>query len=266
MLATAMAAGEAEWILPTVSQLAEQNLAPALQEAAPVVWATWEDEPDELRRRYAWNRTLRKEGSRTLQVTEHLHVVDLAGFGPLWAPLGEGSTHVATKAGLTAAGGRLRRICQTAGARLLVVDPLAAAYASDENNRGLVRSFMSDWDGWSRATGCATLMIAHPPKGSSKEDAATYSGSTDWEAASRTAWYLGEDTQNLDKKAKAAGATPETALYLGVTKANYAALPPRIWLRKKKGLYLQALRPGWAKDDSAHDGGAVQQEEYTDGA
>ena len=248
MLATAMAAGEPKWLIPFDDQLANEGegLAPCLQADGDVVWATWEDEPAELRRRYEWNRQMREEYSFTLQVTspKRLVVVDLAGFGPLWAP-GEGS-HVSARASLTATGTRLRSICKRVKARLLVIDPLAAAYASDENNRGLVRSYMSDWDRWSRATGCATLMIAHPPKGRSGEDNATYSGSTDWEAAARTAWHLGEEKEKVDGKETH---EPEKCLSLNVTKANYAARPPRIWLRKEKGLYLQRLSPTWWKGD-----------------
>ena len=89
-------------------------------------------------------------------------------------------------------------------------------------------------------------MIAHPPKGRSGEDSATYSGSTDWEAAARTAWYLGEAEEKVDGKENH---EPEKCLFLSVTKANYAARPPRIWLRKEKGLYLQRLSPTWWKGD-----------------
>ena len=59
-----------------------------------------------------------------------------------------GTAHVQTVAELTAAGRRLRRLCERVGARLLVVDPLAAAYGSDENTRGLVRQYMASWDAW----------------------------------------------------------------------------------------------------------------------
>ena len=112
----AMAAGEPEWLIPYDSQLAtEKTLAPQLQEGGTVFWATWEDEPAELRRRYEWNRQLRNEQNRTLQVPVHqqLHVVDLAGYGPLWAP-GE-EAHVSARAGLTATGTRLRSLCERGG-------------------------------------------------------------------------------------------------------------------------------------------------------
>ena len=87
---------------------------------------------------------------------------------------------------LTLAGEWTRHYCETHKVRLLVVDPLAAAYACNENDRGLVRAFMANWDGWARNTGCAVLIISHPPK-----SASDYSGSTDWHAAARAVWTLG---------------------------------------------------------------------------
>ena len=60
--------------------------------------------------------------------------------------------HISTMAELTVTGERVRRLCEQEDARLLVLDPLAAAYAADENARGLVRAFVSHWDAWGRPT------------------------------------------------------------------------------------------------------------------
>ena len=35
---------------------------------------------------------------------------------------------------------------------------------SNENDRGMVRKFMSSWDAWARKTGCTVLIISHPAK------------------------------------------------------------------------------------------------------
>ena len=88
--------------------------------------------------------------------------VDMADNGPLWAPLRSG--HVSSIASLTTAGEKLRKYAESVEARLLVIDPLAAAYAGDENVRGLVRAFLSSWDAWGRRTGCAVLFVGHTPK------------------------------------------------------------------------------------------------------
>ena len=87
---------------------------------------------------------------------------------------------------LTVTGERLRRLCEQENARLLVLDPLAAAYAADENARGLVRAFVSHWDAWGQANDCAVLILAHPPKSAGM----SYAGSTDWQGAARALWTL----------------------------------------------------------------------------
>ena len=152
--------------------------------AVPVVIASWEDEAAEVHRR------LIAQPVPVPELADRLHYIDAAEWGPLWAPVG--TAHVQTVAELTAAGRRLRRLCERVGARLLVVDPLAAAYGSDENVRGLVRQYMASWDAWGRAQRCAVLMIAHPPKATAGNGAGDgwWSGSTDWPAAARSAWAL----------------------------------------------------------------------------
>ena len=138
----------------------------------PVVWCTWEDEHEEVDRR------LGPEGRAAVGAS--LHVVDLAERGPLWAPAGS-SGHVSTMAEITPVGMAVRQLCEEQEAALLILDPLAASFASNENDRGLVRRFVSDWDGWARDAKTTVLAIAHPPK----DQNAGYSGSTDWQAASR---------------------------------------------------------------------------------
>ena len=242
MLAAAIAAGRDRWIHAET----EDERAPRYPAgAAPVVWATWEDEPAEL-----WRRLERIQNATggPLEVADRLKVVDLARYGPLW----ESGGHIAAKARLTGAGAALRALCESDNARLLVIDPLAAAYAGDENARGLVRAYMSDWDGWGREAGCAVMMIAHPPK-SAHETGVTYSGSTDWEAAARTAWFIGQadESEGWSQKTKAAkvaaGVKPGRALYLEVTKSNYGPAPRRVWLDKDSdGLPHEVRPPTWS--------------------
>ena len=114
-------------------------------------------------------------------------------------------------------------------AGLLIVDPLAAAYACNENDRGLVRAFMASWDAWARDTGCTVLLIAHPPK----TDAA-YSGSTDWHAAARAVWTLRlYDTGTGDATGKGGGKRePATAPRLQCLKSSYGLPPEPQWLER----------------------------------
>ena len=79
----------------------------------------------------------------------------------------------------------MRKVAEDHGARLVVIDSLAASYASNENERGSVHEFLRSWDEWGRARDCATLFIAHTNK------AGDFSGSTAWHNAVRTRWHLG---------------------------------------------------------------------------
>ena len=130
---------------------------------SPVVYASWEDELDEFRRRLS-----ELSGAPAPWVTperlSRLHFADMAGHGPLWAPRADGSRHTDTVGETTAAGHELRRRCEEVRARLLIADPSAAAYGSNENNRALVRAFVSDFDAWARDNNCAVLILSHPPK------------------------------------------------------------------------------------------------------
>ena len=155
----------------------------------PVVFATWEDSRDDIRLRLCdWPAAQTGNRSDTLPALlgDRLTVMDCARSGPAWAPGPDGSRHTSTMGELTATGAAIRTEAEERKAQLLVLDPLAAAFACNENDRGIVRAFMSDWDGWARAISCTVLLIAHPPK-----SGADYSGSTDWHAASRAVWTLG---------------------------------------------------------------------------
>lgn len=185
MLAAAMARRDgAEWLA------GGPELAPGA--GGPVVFASWEDSRDDIRLRLCDWPAARPEPEETYRNTfprllgDRLAVMDCARAGPAWAPEATGSRHTSTMGTLTPTGAAIRAEAERREARLLVLDPLAGAFACNENDRGIVRAFMADWDGWARATGCTVLLIAHPPK-----SGADYSGSTDWHAAARAVWTLG---------------------------------------------------------------------------
>ena len=193
---------------------------------APVVYASWEDEEDEFARRLS-----QMSGSATPWITPDrlgdLHVINLARLGSLWAPIQ--GRHISTLAELTEVGQLLRRKVEELGARMLIVDPLAAAYAGDENSRGLVRAFVADWDGWGQDFGCAMLIVAHPPK-----SGADYAGSTDWEGAVRSMWTMREEPWGARPEANGNGRsrvddTRPLAWRLDLPKRNYS--PPQAPLK-----------------------------------
>ena len=109
---------------------------PDLVDSGPAVIATWEDEPDEVARRL---RGMVETQDRLEALKDRLHVLDFAGKGAFWQPVEGGSRHTSTMGDLTPAGAWTRTYCETHKARLLVVDPLAAAYACKDQRAYLNR-------------------------------------------------------------------------------------------------------------------------------
>ena len=216
-LAAGVASGgdDGEWISSPGRMMRLGNTVPT--DGANAVFASWEDEPEEFHRRLH-----QISGSAAPWVKperlEKLRIVNLVGEGPVWAP--PQGRHISTMAELTVTGERLRRLCEQENARLLVLDPLAAAYAADENARGLVRAFVSHWDAWGQANNCAVLILAHPPKSAGM----SYAGSTDWQGAARALWTLQAE---IDKSPEP---TPRT-WKLEFVKGNYGPKPEGLRLR-----------------------------------
>ena len=158
---------------------------------------------------------------------------------------------------LTRAGAQLRAYCELHKARLLIIDPLAAAYACNENDRGLVRAFMASWDAWARGIGCTVLLVAHPPKSN-----ASYSGSTDWHAAARAVWTLDvQETGTGETKGssgKSKKTEPAPAPCLKCLKQSYGRTPDALWLESDGGPWRVSQNPRttankWAVRISPHD-------------
>lgn len=211
MLAYAVAAGGERWF-PNGPALADEA------RRQHVVFASYEDEPDEIMRRLTDAPEAAPPANAAeavgQAVGDRLHALDLAGFGPLWAPpLG---TAYAARAGLTPAGRSVRSYCEDAGARLLILDSLAAVFAGNENDRAAVREFLSSWDAWSRRHDCAVLIVAHPSRTGGAKDGDGTSGSTDWHNGARSRWYF--EPEEADK-----GERPSGRMVLRRMKGNYAS-------------------------------------------
>ena len=227
-LASGIASAEPDWLGGITTAEGSKRRLLHIDAPANVVIATWEDDLDEFDRRLA-----------ALQMHEatdgRIKFADMADHGPLWAPLRNG--HVSSIASLTMAGEKLRDYAESVEARLLVIDPLAAAYAGDENVRGLVRAFLSSWDAWGRRNGCAVLFVGHTPKAASRT-----SGSTDWRNAVRNLWSM---EYKFPPKAGAAEMSEENAvLILACEKRNYGAKPPIIYLDREGGVLTERQGPG----------------------
>ena len=216
-LASAMAAGERCW-------LGTQKDAPFIRGgSASVVFATYEDEPEEAWRRLEAIQTVMGPRPPNGRFT----LVDLAGEPPLWGPP-SASTHPNAPPELTGKGRQVRGECEKQEARLLIIDPLAAAFAANENDRTVVRSFIGSWDKWGRENDCAVLVIAHPPKEKPGERR-IYSGSTDWLGGPRSLLVLDSQTE------KATATEPaKSAPFMRVAKVNYGSEGAVIWLTEEK--------------------------------
>ena len=217
--------GEDGWIDAHLDTL---RLGEAVEsEGSPVVFASWEDEDEEYDRRISQIASHPKNIDWiSPKSVKKLMYVDMAGEGPLWAPGGGGSGHISTLATLTPAGARIRALAERVHAKILILDPLAAVYAGDENARGLVRAFISDWDAWGRANDCAVFLIAHPPKyAQDNDDEDFYSGNTDWHSAVRSLWTLRKQKVGEKPKGKRATDNRREAWKLSLAKGNYGEEP-----------------------------------------
>ena len=208
---------------------AAKGKAPRLcGEAGVVVFVTWEDEGAEVLRRLSWLPETTNGSVRDV-VENRLHIVDLAGRGALWGPADSG--HRDTVATLTATGAAVEAYVRKVQPRLIVIDPVAAAYGGNENDRGAVRAWLSHLNALAAETGAAVLLVAHPPKG---RDADHYSGSTDWHNGVRALWTLGPAAvpRYVGKpNGKGEPKNAAEAQCLTLEKANYARPGRRAWLR-----------------------------------
>ena len=205
------------------------RLGNAVRTGLPVVFCSWEDEEEEFGRRLIGIRHPKHAYWVTPERTSEFYFTYLAGRGPLWSP--EEGRHTSTLSRLTPAGEATRRTAEQVGARLLILDPLAAVYAANESDRGLVRSFVADWDAWAQQAGCAVLLLAHPNKDGIQ------SGSTDWRGACRSVWELSQE--EFTKTPRENRDARDLGWKLRLGKGNYSP-------------YDTALHLKWDSDQGTH--------------
>ena len=196
-----------------------------------VVFATYEDEPAEIKRRLQTLASGMDWIADSMEmIKQHLHIVDMRGIGSVWGP-GMGK-HIALTGDWLTAGEDLRAICEEKKARLLVMDPLSGAFGGNENDRTAVYDFVSSFRGWGDVAKCGLLVIGHLPKGAEGR-AAGFSGSTAWEASARSMWKLSKKVEKPKKDKKDEKDEEEKAYWvLEHTKGNYVALQPEVFLVK----------------------------------
>ena len=214
-------------------------------EPKSIIFATYEDEPEEIKRRIQALASGMNWIAESLEtIKQHLHIVDMRGIGSVWGP-GMGK-HIANTGDLLAAGEAIRAICEERNAKLLVMDPLSGAFGGNENDRTAVYDFVSSFRGWGDAAKCAMLVIGHLPKGAEGR-ASGFSGSTAWEASARSMWMLSKQNEGDSKN-------PEEYWALLHTKSNYAPL------QNEKPLIKS--RYGWWQEASDRDQAANAYKDY----
>ena len=211
-----------------------------INRSGKVIYACWE-----TRRAAFWHRaeavSSRQGGEGHVQEgVPDIAYVDMKRMGALWG-VAQGE-HVARRGDWLPAADWLLAQAVEVEADLLILDPLAGVYMQSENDRGLVRAFLSSLDAWCEENRCAVLLIAHPPKSGQH----AYAGSTDWHAGVQCLWEL-KTAQEL-KKPEGGGRKElgdklaengQPVLQLSVEKLNEDLRPQAIELVYHSGRYVE---------------------------
>ncbi|MYH19503.1 MAG: AAA family ATPase [Gemmatimonadetes bacterium] len=228
--------GKSRVALQTAVQLALGGGRPVFGDIAPLfvttkqvrtLYLSWEDDAEEYHRRLASQikpETPPTEATaKTLDIiNDCIRFVDLRERGPLWAPWAGGSKHTDTICEKTPLFDYVAEAATEHKAKLIVVDTVAAAFQGNENNRALVRQFVTALSVLSNQLDASVLLISHPSKSSD------VSGSTDWENGCRAVW-------NLERK--------DDVLQLIHRKANHAPIQNDVYLAAEHYPYHAIEKP-----------------------
>ena len=197
--------------------------------ASVIVYATWEDSPEQIQGRLYWLEQAGKDGNGA-----NFKIADMRAKGHLWAA----SERYAVP-GLTPAGKALRLACERYEARLLVIDTLGVANGASEIDRAQVGAFFADWAAWADERDCTVLLIAHPPK----TVGVTYSGSTGILGGVRAMWNIESvksgcrDDCDGPRNCKC---EPAYAYRLVNAKQNYGESTGSVWLTNRRGVWIES--------------------------
>ena len=235
-LAVAVATGASGFIAPSGKRRPVNCHAPEVLAGlpAPVVFAAWETRRLAFANRLAALCGQGPERAADMEALEgRLHYVNMRPAGGLWGAAH--GAHTSTAGGWLPGGDALRAYAERAAARLLIIDPLAAAFVANENDRALVRAFLSALDQWAEDMGCAVLIISHPPKSDSAQ-----SGSTDWRNGVQAVWEL--TTADKDD--------PDGLRRLKVDKLNEGPIPAAVRVDYEGGWFVEVNDTTKASQDN----------------
>jgi len=178
---------------------------------APVVYASAEDAA------WAIKRSARRMASRRGDgdLPRHLHHVDLCGC-VLFAPAGTAYNEPPT---VTADWRALWNYVAAVKARLVVIDPVMAVYAGNENRAVEVRMFVSALVKAAREHNCGVLLLAHSTKAARGRDADPFDAGHVAGSASWTDGVRGALTMDWPRDDDEVGGDDDRVLR--VLKANY---------------------------------------------
>ena len=123
-----------------------------------------------------------------MELDAKLYIVDGTEYPELFCADNRGAGET------TATHFELRKLVQSEGVGLVVVDNASDAYGGDEINRRQVRAFMRALVEVARLTNCAVMLLAHVDKNTSRnrkaEGGEGYSGSTAWHNSARSRLFM----------------------------------------------------------------------------
>lgn len=126
------------------------------------------------------------------------------------------------------------------GARLVVIDTAADAFAGNENIRPQVRQFIALLTRLAREIGGAVILLAHPSQ-TGKASGSGDGGSTAWNNSVRSRLYLKRPEQPNGRDQDTGGEPPDPDLRtLSRLKANYAAAGVDLPVRYDRGAFVDA--------------------------
>jgi RecA-family ATPase len=175
--------------------------------AHKVLMFNCEDEPDEL-----WRRQSQIAASLQLPLSafaDKLFICARHGLDNALVDVSYG------KLMMTPLLGELREMANDLAVRVVILDNIAHLFGGNENDRHHVTVFVNAVAG--ALPGCAVILVGHPARSIGSE----FSGSSAWEAVTRTRLYLGSHLP--DQKPAADEEPDDDVRYLARRKANYSA-------------------------------------------
>ena len=192
------------------------------------MFATWEDDGAECWRRVEALHSVGAAWAEPKALATRLHLIRPPGA--LWSA--DRTGNAAALARLQAPGERLFEFAERQGARLVVIDPVAAAFGASEIDRAQVRAFCGWLDAWAQRAECAVVLLQHPPK--AERASAGGSGSTDWRNAPRAVLLLRRERPDGSTEAPKTGDDDRSPV-LRLEKSNYGKRPGPVHLSRKSG-------------------------------